>query len=168
MSTFEYVKRNREVLTRRHASTTRVMADLFAPYRELEFAANASTTEPLNMSGLANALVLLFTEQGVRELFFNPATMEQQLVQAHNFLLLSWSDFSARDFDDQTTIAIYCILQLFPIQNNRREARRKEIEKFLTRNLTLAIGSVFPLRLHEILFAQEYAYSRWITIFRFD
>ncbi|MND22209.1 hypothetical protein D3C81_144750 [compost metagenome] len=165
---FEYKKWSREQLTRRHASTTRVMADLFAAYRDYQFPANAATENPLSMTDLANALIVLYTEAGVRALFSKPEVLEQQIVQAHNFLLLSWTDNGYRYFDDHTTIAIFCILQLFPIQNNRREARRKEIEKFLTRDLTNAIGSVYPTKLHELLFSQEYAYSRWITIFRHE
>ncbi len=168
MSEFVHERVERAVMVREHKAYQRVMADLFKDHKNLEFAANAKLLDPFTLPNLINALLHHFTEGGVRALFPTPATVKNQLETAHDLFMRTFSDDDPRPVDIHTTLAIQFILVLYPIQNNRREARRKEIEKFLTRTLQVATDEAFVAQLHELLFADEIAYSRWITVFRYN
>ncbi|MCO6704840.1 hypothetical protein [Streptomyces sp. CHB9.2] len=168
MSEFVHERVERTTMVREHKAYQRVMADLFKDYKNLEFAANAKLLEPFTLPNLINALLHHFTEGGVRALFPTPTTVKNQLETAHDLFMRTFSDDDPRPVDIHTTLAIQFILVLYPIQNNRREARRKEIEKFLTRTLQEPTDETFVAQLHELLFADEIAYSRWITVFRYN
>lgn len=167
MSAFVYTKLSREIMVRRHAAFQRVMTDLFSAHTELIFPDNAKLVEPFLVTDVVNALLHHFTEAGVRLLFSQPAIREAQLIQAHMFFSLSFSDNGTRALDLYTSLVIHFILMMYPVQNNRREARRKEIERFLTRELSEALSVEYVAYLHELLFAEDYVHSRYITFFRF-
>ncbi|MOA62396.1 hypothetical protein D3C78_1878030 [compost metagenome] len=80
---------------------------------------------------------------------------------------MACTDKGLSPFDLQTTLAILYIQMLFPIQNNRRQARQKEIEKFLSRELSGIWSDAYLNWLTELLLVQEYANARGITFFRF-
>jgi hypothetical protein len=168
MSEFVHERVDRTTMVREHKAYQRVMADLFKDYKDMTFAVNAKLLEPFTLPNLINALLHHFTEGGVRALFPTPATVKNQLETAHDLFMRTFSDDDPRPVDIHTTLAIQFILVLYPIQNNRREARRKEIEKFLTRTLQEPTDETFTATLHELLFADEIAYSRWITVFRYN
>jgi hypothetical protein len=114
-----------------------------------------------------NSLLHQFTEAGVVLLFSKPELMTEQLQRANEFAYELCIDRGRNQFDLQVTLAVLYVQMLFPILNNRRQARQKEIERFLTRDLRGIWSDAFISWLVELLFVQQYANARGITIFRF-
>ena len=167
MSTFAWARLTRSALFKRHSAYALVVKDLFSSHQELVFANSIGDVDDITFADTVNALLNCFQEDGVRVLFAKPEFVAEFLLKANEFIYVSLNDREGSPFDLQTTLVVYYIQQLFPIQNNRRQARQKDIEKFLTRDLRTAWTTPFKNWLTELLLVQEYANSRWITFFRF-
>lgn len=151
-----------------HPAYARLRDSLFADHRDTVFEKTLDGDTVITFEMTVNALLNMFTEEGVKLLFKNTALFTEQLQRANDFAYVACMDKESRGFDLQTTLAILYIQQMFPIQNNRRQARQREIERFLSRELRLVWTDAYASWLTELLFVQDYADVRWITFFRFS
>jgi hypothetical protein len=150
-----------------HPAYTRLRDGLFKDHRDMVFTRVFDNDTVITFEMTVNSLLHQFTEAGVVLLFSKPELVAEQLQRANEFAHELCIDRGRFPFDLQVTLAVLYVQLLFPITNNRRQARQKEIEKFLTRDLHGIWSDAFISWLIELLFVQEYANSRGITYFRF-
>jgi hypothetical protein len=140
---------------------------LFKDHRDMTFNRTFDGENQLTFEMTVNALLHMFTEAGVVLLFSQPEIVAEQLQRANEFAYELCIDRGRNQFDLQVTLAVLYVQLLFPVTNNRRQARQKAMERFLTRDLHGVWSDAFIAWLVELLFVQEYANSRGITYFRF-
>lgn len=165
--TFTHVKLSHSALFKRTKAFTRLSEGLFKEHQNISFVRMFDGENVITFEDTVNALVNSFTEEGVKLLFRKPELVAEQLERANEFAYVACTDKGLSPFDLQTTLAILYIQMLFPIQNNRRQARQKEIEKFLSRELSGIWSDAYLNWLTELLLVQQYANARGITFFRF-
>lgn len=165
--TFVHARIPQSKLFKRHAAYTRLRDGLLKDHSDTVFTRTADGENVISFEETVNALLNLFTEAGVVLLFSKPGLIAEQLQRANEFAYVSCTDRENKPFDLQTTLAVLYVQMLFPIQNNRRQARQREIERFLTRELQPVWTDAYINWLSELLIVQDYAQSRYITFFRF-
>lgn len=167
MSAFVHTKLSHSRLFKRHTAFANFRDGLFKDYRDIAFTRMCDGENVITFEDTVNALLNSFTEAGVEILFRNPKLIAEQLERANEFVYVACTDRESKQFDLQTTLAVLFTQMLFPIQNNRRQARQREIEKFLSRDLRAVWNDAYVNWLSELLIVQDYASSRYITFFRF-
>lgn len=151
-----------------HPAYARLRDSLFKDHKNTVFARTMDGENVISFEATLNALLHLFTEAGVKLLFSKPELMEEQLQRANEFAYVACNDRECKPFDLQTTLVIHYIQLMYPVQNNRRQARQRDIERFITRELQPVWSDAYAHWLLELLFAQDYANQRtFITFFRF-
>lgn len=168
MSTFVHARIPQSQLFKYHPAYARLRDSLFKGHSDTVFTRIVDGDQTISFEMTVNALLHLFTEAGVKLLFSKPELIAEQLQRANEFAYLFCIDREPKQFDLQVTLAVLYIQLLFPMMNNRRQARQKEIEKFLTRDLRGVWSDAFISWLTELLLVQDYANTRGlVTIFRF-
>lgn len=150
-----------------HPAYTRLRDGLFKEHRDMVFNRTFDGENNITFEMTVNSLLHQFTEAGVVLLFSKPELIAEQLQRANEFAYELCIDRGRNQFDLQVTLVVLYVQMLFPILNNRRQARQKEIERFLTRDFRGIWSDAFISWLVELLFVQLYANARGITIFRF-
>lgn len=165
--TFVHARIPQSRLFKYHSAYARLRDSLFKDHREVVFTRTVDGENVITFEQTVNALLHLFTEAGVVLLFSKPELMAEQLQRANEFAYTACIDREQKPFDLQTTLAVLYIQMLYPVQNNRRQARQREIERFLTRELRPVWTDAYIHWLTELLFVQDYVNTRYITFFRF-
>jgi hypothetical protein len=165
--TFVHAKLSQTGLFKPTKAFARLRDGLLKEHQNIVFTRSFDGENVITFEDTVNVLVNCFTEEGVTLLFSKPGLIAEQLERANEFAYVACTDQESRGFDLQTTLAIHYIQQMFPIQNNRRQARQREIERFLSRELRLVWTDAYVNWLTELLFVQDYADARYITFFRF-
>lgn len=158
----------RSALFKYHPAYARLRDGLFKDHKDTVFTRTVDGDVVISFEATLNALLHLFTEAGVRLLFSKPELIAEQLQRACEFIHVSCIDNSPRGFDLQTTLAVLYVQLLFPVQNNRRQARQRDIERFLSRDLREVWTDAYVNWLSELLIVQDYSCNRSITFFRFS
>lgn len=165
--TFVHVQLSHPALFKRTKALTRLSESVFKEHKGIVFTRTFDGENVITFEDTVNALVNSFTEEGVKLLFRNPELIAEQLERANQLIYVALTDKDLKAFDLQTTLAVLYVQMLFPSMNNRRQARQKAIEKFLTRELVGIWSDAFLNWLTELLTVQGYDNARSITYFRF-